>query len=84
MITNEELLELPVDVLVPAALENVITPDNADKIRAKVILEMANGPTSAEADEILDSKNIVVVPDVLANAGGVAVSYFGMVPKHPF
>ena len=74
--TNEELLELDVDVLVPAALENQITHKNADRIKAKVILELANGPTSVEADEILDGKGIVVVPDILANAGGVTVSYF--------
>lgn len=76
VITNEELLELPVDILVPAALEGVIAEENADRIKAKIILEMANGPLSAEADEILESKNIMVVPDVLANAGGVTVSYF--------
>ncbi len=75
-ITNDELLELDVDILVPAAIENVITMENADKIKAKLILELANGPTTAEADEILRKKGIVVVPDVLANAGGVTVSYF--------
>lgn len=75
-ITNEELLVLPVDVLVPAALENQITADNADAIKAKVIVEMANGPTTMEADRILWQKKTVVVPDVLANAGGVTVSYF--------
>ncbi len=75
-ITNDELLELEVDVLVPAALENVITADNADKIKAKAILELANGPTSPEADQILADKGVVLVPDVLANAGGVTVSYF--------
>ncbi len=75
-ISNKELLELPVDVLVPAALENQITVKNAEKIKAKVILEMANGPTSPEADEILHKKGISVVPDVLANSGGVTVSYF--------
>jgi glutamate dehydrogenase (NAD(P)+) len=75
-ITNEELLQLEVDVLVPAALENVITSKNASKIRAKVICEGANGPTTAGADSILDEKGIFVIPDILANAGGVTVSYF--------
>lgn len=75
-ITNEELLELDVTVLAPAALENVITKENAEKIHAKSIIELANGPTTTEADKILANKNILVVPDVLANAGGVSVSYF--------
>lgn len=75
-ITNKELLELPVDILVPSALENQITSENANRIKAKVILEMANGPTTPEADEILYKKDIVVVPDVLANSGGVTVSCF--------
>jgi len=75
-ITNEELLELNVDVLVPAALENQITKNNADKIKAKVVLELANAPTSIDADLILNERKIVVVPDILANAGGVTVSYF--------
>lgn len=75
-ITNEELLELDVDILIPAALENVITVSNADKIKAPVIIEVANGPVTGEADEILNEKEKLVVPDILANAGGVTVSYF--------
>ncbi len=75
-ITNDELLALEVDVLVPAALENVITTKNAAQIRAKIICEGANGPTTAAADAILDEKGVFVVPDILANAGGVTVSYF--------
>jgi glutamate dehydrogenase (NAD(P)+) len=76
VLTNDELLTLDVDVLVPAALENVITSKNAAKVRAKVICEGANGPTTAGADAILDEKGIFVIPDILANAGGVTVSYF--------
>jgi len=75
-ITNDELLTLEVDVLLPAALENVITSKNAGKIRAKIICEGANGPTTAGADNILDEKGVFVIPDILANAGGVTVSYF--------
>lgn len=75
-ITQEQLLELPVDILIPAALENVITGENASKIKTKVILEMANGPTTPEADEILAKKGVTVIPDVLANSGGVTVSAF--------
>lgn len=75
-LTNAELLELEVDVLAPAALENVITKDNADKIKASIILELANGPTTPEADRILEKNKIMVLPDVLVNAGGVTVSYF--------
>ncbi len=75
-ISNDDLLTLDVDVLVPAALENVITTKNAPKIRAKIICEGANGPTTAAADAILDEKGIFVIPDILANAGGVTVSYF--------
>jgi glutamate dehydrogenase/leucine dehydrogenase len=75
-ITNEELLELPVDVLVPAALEDVITGGNTRAIKAKLIIEMANGPTANEADEILEKMGVIVIPDILANSGGVAASYF--------
>jgi glutamate dehydrogenase/leucine dehydrogenase len=74
-ITNEELLELPVDVLIPSALENVINKDNMAKIKSKIIVEMANGPITEEAYEYLTKKGVVVVPDVLANSGGVIVSY---------
>jgi len=75
-ITNEELLELDVDILIPAALENAITEKNADKIKAKVIIEAANGPTTPAAEEMLLKKGVLIVPDILANAGGVTVSYF--------
>src|SRR3989339_175425 len=75
-ITNASLLELPCDVLVPAALGNQITKENADKIKAKMIVEGANGPTALEADQVLTERKIPVVPDILANAGGVIVSYF--------
>lgn len=75
-ITNEELLEMECDVLIPAAKEDQISRNNADKIRAKIISEGANGPVTANADSILDSKGIMVIPDILANAGGVTVSYF--------
>ncbi len=76
VITNETLLELEVDILIPAALEGVITKDNANNIKAKAIIEIANGPILFEADNIIFNKGIKVVPDVLANAGGVSVSYF--------
>jgi glutamate dehydrogenase (NAD(P)+) len=75
-VTNDELLQLPCDVLAPCALEQVITDANAGEIRAKIVLEGANGPTTPAADEILESRRVLVVPDVLANAGGVVVSYF--------
>lgn len=75
-ITNQELLSLNCDVLIPAAMENQITENNANDIKAKVIVEAANGPTSPEADKILEDKEVFIVPDILANAGGVTVSYF--------
>ncbi len=75
-IGNSELLELDCDVLLPAATENQITSHNAEKIRCKILAEGANGPTTAAADEILYEKGIFVIPDILANAGGVTVSYF--------
>ena len=75
-ITNEELLELPCDVLIPAAMENQITRQNADKIKAKMVAEAANGPTTPDADKILYEKEICLIPDILANSGGVTVSYF--------
>ena len=75
-ISNEDLLTLKVDVLIPAALENVITSKNAGSVRARIICEGANGPTSAAADAILDENGVFVIPDILANAGGVTVSYF--------
>ncbi len=74
-VTNEELLELECDVLIPAALENQITKTNAAEIEARIVAEAANGPTTAKADEILREKDVVVIPDILANAGGVTVSY---------
>lgn len=78
-ISNEELLELPVDVLYPAALENVITKENAGRIKAKIVCELANGPTTPEADDILFKNGVFVIADFLANAGGVTVSYFEQV-----
>jgi glutamate dehydrogenase (NAD(P)+) len=78
-VTNEELLELDVDILIPAALENQIGAWNADKVRAKIVAELANGPTTPEGDEILHKNGVYVIPDFLCNAGGVTVSYFEQV-----
>ena len=78
-ITNDELLALNVDILIPAALENVVTEKNAGKVKAKILAELANGPTTPEADEILYKNGVHVIPDFLCNAGGVTVSYFEMV-----
>jgi glutamate dehydrogenase (NAD(P)+) len=75
-VTNDELLELPCDVLIPAALEGQITENNADNIQADFIIEAANGPTTPEADDILNERGVFIVPDILANSGGVIVSYF--------
>ncbi|HID41385.1 MAG TPA: glutamate dehydrogenase, partial [Pyrodictium sp.] len=74
-LTNEELLELNVDVLIPAAIEDVITEENASRIKARLIVEGANGPVTAAADEYLSRKGVVIVPDILANAGGVIMSH---------
>jgi len=73
---GEKIFELPVDVIVPAALENVLTEENAHKVQAKIVLEIANGPTTPKADEIMREKGVLVLPDILSNAGGVTVSYF--------
>lgn len=81
-ISNNELLELSCDILIPAALENQITSENAHKIQAKLILELANGPITPDADVVLFTKNIPVIPDILANAGGVTVSYFEQVQNN--
>ena len=76
IVSNEELLAYDCDILIPAALECQIRTDNADNIRAKLIVEDANGPVTAAADEILQHKNILILPDIVANSGGVVVSYF--------
>ncbi|MAT98355.1 MAG: glutamate dehydrogenase [Anaerolineaceae bacterium] len=78
-LTNEELLELEVDILIPAAIENQLTAQNANNVKAKVVAELANGPTTPDADNILNDKGIYIIPDFLCNAGGVIVSYFEMV-----
>jgi len=78
-ITSEDILELNVDILIPSAMENVITEKNAADIKAKIVVELANGPTTPEADDILYKKGVHIIPDFLANAGGVTVSYFEMV-----
>jgi glutamate dehydrogenase (NAD(P)+) len=78
-ITNSELLELEVDILIPAAIENQLTSQNANNIKAKIVAELANGPTTPDADNILNDKGIYIIPDFLCNAGGVIVSYFEMV-----
>jgi glutamate dehydrogenase (NAD(P)+) len=83
-ITNEQLIELDCDILVPAALENVITAENASKIKAKIVVEGANGPTTPDADTVLFKNGIILVPDILANAGGVTVSYFEWVQDLQF
>ena len=75
-VTNAEILELPCDVLIPAAVENQISGENADRLRCRLLVEAANGPTDLEADAILSERGVHVVPDILANAGGVTVSYF--------
>ena len=81
-ITNQELLELECDILVPAAIENQITEENANNIKANIVVEAANGPTTIEATEILTDRGILLVPDVLASAGGVTVSYFEWVQNN--
>jgi glutamate dehydrogenase (NAD(P)+) len=78
-LTNTKLLELDVDVLIPAALENALRKDNAGNVKAKIVAELANGPTTPEADEILSEHGVFVIPDFLCNAGGVTVSYFEQV-----
>jgi glutamate dehydrogenase/leucine dehydrogenase len=75
-VTNAELLELDCDILVPAALEGVLTAENAPRVRAKAVIELANGPTAMEAEKILEGRGVLIVPDIIANAGGVTVSYF--------
>ena len=83
-ISNEQLLELDVDVLIPAALGGVITAENASRVRAPVIVEGANAPVQPGADDVLDAKGVIVLPDILANAGGVTVSYFEWAQNRQF
>jgi glutamate dehydrogenase (NAD(P)+) len=83
-ITNEELLALDVDILIPAALGDVVTEENANDVRASIVIEAANGPVSPAADEILQKKEVIVLPDILANAGGVTVSYFEWVQNQQY
>jgi glutamate dehydrogenase (NAD(P)+) len=78
-ISNKDLLELEVDILVPAAIENQLTSQNADNIKCQIVAELANGPTTPEADDVLNNKGIYIIPDFLCNGGGVTVSYFEMV-----
>jgi glutamate dehydrogenase (NAD(P)+) len=78
-LTNEELLELDVEILIPASLENIITEENAGNVKARMLAEMANGPTTVEGEAILNSKGVHIIPDILCNGGGVIVSYFEMV-----
>jgi len=84
VVSGEDVLLADVDVLVPAAVESVLTEHNADKVRARLVLEGANGPTTPEADEILNDRGITVIPDILANAGGVTVSYFEWVQARQY
>lgn len=81
-ISNGELLEQPCDILIPPALGGVITKENAERLQCKIVIEAANGPTTAEAEEILQERDITVVPDILANSGGVIVSYFEWVQNN--
>lgn len=81
-LTNKELLELDVEILIPASLENVITKENAGKVKARILAEMANGPTTIEGEAILNSKGVHIIPDILCNGGGVIVSYFEMVQNY--
>ena len=81
-VTNEELLTLPCDILIPAALENQLRGDNASDVQARMIVELANGPTTPEADSVFHEREISVLPDILANAGGVTISYYEWVQNN--